>query len=311
MLIGASEADITPDFHVELSGFASRRQPCAGIAEPIFARCIYLKSGDEQLLWIVADVIAFDPTFVDEFREWAQRKLKLQPHQVLLAATHTHSAPATIHLTGAGQYSERFVAMLRQRLEQVACAASKSTQRCDVISARSIYDLTIDRRNKPTKHVDNRATTIAFRKPHGGEFIAAVLNYTMHPVSLGHVETCIHPDWCGGASRGLSQSLPGNPVGLVTNGAAGNQNPPMHGAFREQVAGWGEKIARSTTTGLPNSHAEPDVLRVKSEHVTLPLDWKEGSHPIPPTFTFDNQYFQFGSDVHNSISCIVDWKPVS
>ena len=34
MKAGAAEADITPDFAVELSGFALRTQPAVGVLEP-------------------------------------------------------------------------------------------------------------------------------------------------------------------------------------------------------------------------------------------------------------------------------------
>ncbi|MDG6146387.1 hypothetical protein NF717_12155, partial [Lactococcus formosensis] len=74
-------------------------------------------------------------------------------------------------------------------------------------------------------------------------FSAAVLNYTMHPVSLGHVDRRISPDWCGAASRALSESLPGKPIALVSNGAAGNINPPAVDQGQDVVRGWGERVA--------------------------------------------------------------------
>jgi hypothetical protein len=37
--VGAAEVDITPKFEVELCGFALREQPCAGVLDPIVARC--------------------------------------------------------------------------------------------------------------------------------------------------------------------------------------------------------------------------------------------------------------------------------
>src|SRR5439155_21304118 len=102
MNVGAAEIDITPDFPVDLSGFASRTQPSVGVLEPIFARAMYLDDGGEKLLWIACDVVALERTFIDDFRAWAGRELQLKPHQVLLSATHTHSAPATIHLNACG-----------------------------------------------------------------------------------------------------------------------------------------------------------------------------------------------------------------
>jgi len=99
--VGAAEIDITPDFPVELSGFALRPQPSDGVEDPIFARALYLEHAGERLLWITCDLIAFEHDLVERFREWASAALGLDRRQVLLSATHTHTAPATIHLTAA------------------------------------------------------------------------------------------------------------------------------------------------------------------------------------------------------------------
>src|SRR5215204_6425992 len=114
MNAGAAEADITPDFEVELCGFALREQPCTGVLDPIFARGVYLDDGpDHRLLWIVADVLALDGVFVRDFRAWAAQEFCLRPEQVMLVATHTHFAPATITLNAAGAKSEPFIRWLR------------------------------------------------------------------------------------------------------------------------------------------------------------------------------------------------------
>src|SRR5690242_4438816 len=137
MNAGAAEIDITPDFVVDLSGFAAREQPGTGVLEPIFARALFLDDGDEKLLWIACDVIALERDFVEDFRVWAHRELGLRPHQVLLTATHTHAAPATIHLNACGQYSERYVELLKRKLEEVARLAAASTRRCSMTTAQS------------------------------------------------------------------------------------------------------------------------------------------------------------------------------
>src|SRR5438105_6786121 len=98
MNVGAAQIDITPDFPVDLSGYAARQQPAVGVLDPIFVRAIYLDDGDARLLWIAAEVIALPRTLVEEMRQWARRELRLEPAELLLSATHTHAAPATIPL---------------------------------------------------------------------------------------------------------------------------------------------------------------------------------------------------------------------
>src|SRR6266550_3453161 len=109
MKIGVGQIDITPDRAVELSGFAARIQPSTGTLDPIFAKCIVLEDGNARLLWLHADLIAFNETFVRDFRAWAQSSLGIDGDHVLLSATHTHSAPATVKLNGCGRMDDSYL----------------------------------------------------------------------------------------------------------------------------------------------------------------------------------------------------------
>jgi len=320
MNVGAAELEITPDFEVELCGFALREQPCAGVLDPISTRGLYLQDGSQRLLWIVADILALEGQFVADFRAWAQRELRLEAHQVLLAATHTHNAPSTINLTAAGRRSDRFVALLRERIEQIAREAFANAQPCEVVSASGRLDLAIDRRNQPSRHVDPTVWSVAFRKPNGGPFIAAVLNYAMHPVALGHGERRISPDWCGGAGTSLARSLSADnakpPVVLVTNGACGNINPPFHGASRDLVFSWGKSVADAVAEALlvapPASDPE---LRVHSARVPIAMDWHDADgvnriaehmiHVLAPKTTWPAQFVQAAQTWRETLTPLV------
>lgn len=283
MNVGAAEIDITPDFEVELSGFALRPQPSTGVLDPIAVRCVYLDDGEgARLLWIVVDVLALEPAAVDDFRAWTGQELGLRPEQVMLAATHTHNAPAVIELSAAGRRSERYAQLLRERMERVARDAVANTRPCDIVAARGHLELSIDRRNKPTKHVDPTVWALGFREAGGGPFVAAVLNYAMHPVSLGHNERRISPDWCGAAAASLRRSLAiagaTPPVAVVTNGACGNINPPFHHASPEQVFAWGRSVADAVAQSLAAAQPmEALKLIVRSITVPMPLDWQNAA----------------------------------
>jgi hypothetical protein len=274
MNVGAAEIDITPDFPVDLSGYAARLQPAVGVLEPIFARAMFLDDGDEKLLWIAADVIAFDRRFVEEFREWAERELHLQSRQVLLTATHTHFAPATINLSACGEYSAAYIDFLRPQLRQVAREAMKGQTPCDVVSASAPLNLAVDRRKKPSSHVDPVVSALGFRRD-DGTFAAAVVNYAMHPVSYGHGERRISPDWCGTVASAVSEALRGAPITLVTNGAAGNINPPATDQPPEVVIGYGRQIAETAVGALRSAKPQAARLLLRSLTVPVPLEWHD------------------------------------
>jgi hypothetical protein len=179
MNVGAAEIDVTPAVGVELSGYAARLQPAVGVLDPIFVRAIFIEDDNQRLLWLSADVIALPQAIVESFRGWARQELQLDASQVLLSATHTHAAPATISLTGCGRCSEAFLLNLRDGMKHAARQAMARPEPCRVAVVQQELRLAIDRRNMPSAHVDPIVTAVGFVRV-DGTFLAACLNYAMH-----------------------------------------------------------------------------------------------------------------------------------
>jgi hypothetical protein len=269
VIVGAAKASIAPDRIVDLSGFAARTQPMMGVLDPIHAKALYLESANEKLLWLNFDVLALSHDFVREFREWAHRELKMA--NVLLSATHTHAAPAVVSLTGCGKCDQNYLGFLQQRAQQAAREAIADTSRGELVFTLTDFPLAIDRRDKPSAHVDSILSALGWRGP-SGEFIATVLNYPMHPVSLGHVNRQASADWCGGADRSMTTALPGAPITLVTNGACGNLNPPARPVPPGECDHYGQQVASAIAEKLRISPATDASLRIAVDHVALPLE---------------------------------------
>jgi len=272
MLVGTSQIDITPEVGVELSGFARRIQPSTGILDRLYARGLYLEQDGERLLWLHADLLAVERGFVCDFREWARRSRRLEPRQVMISATHTHSGPGTIHLQEAGVYDATYVSFLRTQLEQAAVAAMAAPEPCSVAMVEGRCELAIDRRNKAAPHIDPRVAGLGFRRSNG-EYKAVITNYPMHAVALGPANRMISADMPGRTAAQLSRRLPGGPVALVTNGACGNLNPPFENVSPAQLDEWGGRVADAV---LPlfagTAPLERPVFRTVSRVVPLPVD---------------------------------------
>jgi hypothetical protein len=258
MRIGAAQIDITPSPGIELCGFALRQQPSIGLLDRLYAKCLYLENETHRLLWIHCDLIGLDRGFVKHFRRWSSEKWGLDPHQVLLSATHTHSGPAPILLAGAGEQDAHYVSALQGWFDEAARSAMSVMEACELVWGTGSLNLAIDRRHRPSAHVDPQLMAMGWRAQ-DGHYVAAVMNYAMHPVSLGHENRLISADFCGAAAMKLASLLPGDPIVLCTNGACGNLNPPALNVPPGQMRQWGEQIGDLAAECLGSADPTPDA----------------------------------------------------
>jgi len=271
MHVGTAKVDITPQGVVELSGFLARTQPSTGVLDPIFVRALHLESRGVRLLWLVAEVLGFEADFVTRFRRWASRRLGLPASHVILSATHTHAAPATMRLINAGEYEAAYVERLYRWMQDAARAAAERAGAAELVAGEAACALGIDRRGKPTKHTDPRLAALGWRRA-DGTWAAVLANYAIHNVALGAVNRKISGDVTGHAAAILEASLPGAPVVLWTIGGSGNVNPPDRDRTQAQVHAFGGRLADAARAALAAARPPGERLRVRAATMPLPLD---------------------------------------
>jgi neutral ceramidase len=274
MKVGTAQFEITPELGIDLAGFAIRPQPSTGVLDPLWIRSLYLEDGPERLLWLHADLLAFDQALADQWRHQLEAETGIPWSRILLSTTHTHSGPATIQLTGCGKVRPTYVKWLQNQARSAAKAALHGPEPCRLVAVQAACGLGVDRRDSNSAHTDPRVGAFAWQRD-DGTFKAAFVNYGMHPVCLRR--TLISADWPGQVARLLSDSLPGRPVTLVASGACGNINPPRVDVTPAQMREWGREVADSVLplllqaanhgSDLPRSR-----LRVATARVALPLE---------------------------------------
>jgi len=274
MLVGTAQVDITPQPGIELSGFAVRPQPSTRILDTLWARVLQLEDGPERLLWLHLDLLALDQGWADRLRDWIAVELGLPLSRVLVATTHTHSAPAAIRLTGCGEVEATYVSRLEQQCWEAVRSALENLEPCRLVTAQGRCGLAVDRRKFASAHTDPRAGAVGWCRD-DGTFRAVFLNYSMHPVCLR--DSCVSGDWPGEAARCLTEQLPGRPLALVSPGACGNIDPPAVGVSASQMITWGRSVAGSVIEGLlaarlGTNTAEGSALRTAATTVDLPLE---------------------------------------
>jgi hypothetical protein len=98
---GASAIDITPTkFPVVVNGMFEERT-ARGAHDPLHARCLVLDDGSTRVALVVVDSLMMPRTLLDEARKLARQSTGIPEDHILIAATHTHSAPSVMGCLGS------------------------------------------------------------------------------------------------------------------------------------------------------------------------------------------------------------------
>lgn len=116
LTFAGAAADITPAQPVALAGAVGRTARHRHVYTRLQANAIVLRGAGEQLLLLAADLLYFGPELTAAVHRCAQR-WGLHARQVVLAASHTHFAPATDRSKPLlGEVDDEYLAVLSRTL---------------------------------------------------------------------------------------------------------------------------------------------------------------------------------------------------
>ncbi len=293
---GSATVEITPPLEVGflLSAIKGQWQPFSGIRQPLKARVLLFESNGERCAWVSADLLGFSSAAFGAWFEFKQQICHaagpvVSPQNLLLTATHTHSAPETLGLTDLPRtkafatWRTELVGRLSQGLRE---AAEELAARRLGIAQTDLKGLTINRRVQEPQGVElsTFADTALVRrqadKPKDDSIWVAAftdeagkprelfVNATCHPV----YEMClpeVSPDFPGEMSAELQRmKLPAR--SLFFNGAAGNVNPLVVSAGSEPARLHGQKLAKAVADALLNlTPVEPSPFLIRHKSLRL------------------------------------------
>src|SRR5438045_2830592 len=96
MYAGAGAADFTPEPGLVLQGHLSKN-PSHAVLYPLEARAIVFRDNQAAVCIVTLDVIGIELPMTQRIRAEISAQTGIAPDHILIAASHTHCAPAMLH----------------------------------------------------------------------------------------------------------------------------------------------------------------------------------------------------------------------
>jgi len=214
--VGAAKVDVTP---------AENQLPKSydGILDHLFSRAIVIGNGTASAALITVDAGAIPDTLWQAVSKQVESELGIPATNILLTATHTHSAPGQ----QGPAYTQKIVESARLAKQRAVPARVGYGAGVSYLNVnRNIIDPKTRRWWEGPNYDGPSDKTVAVIKFENlaGEPIAVYYNYAMHGVAAGQLDL-VSGDAPGTTSKYIEDSLDDKIVALWSSGAAGDQNP--------------------------------------------------------------------------------------
>jgi hypothetical protein len=214
--VGAARVDVTPsEGELPKNSF--------GILDRLYARAIVLENGTSSAALITVDAGSVPDAIWQTVTRQVEAELGIRPANVLLTATHTHSAGAQ----RGPDYPQKIVESVRLAKQKSTPARVGFGTGLSYINVnRQIIDRKTGRWREGPNYEGASDKTVAVLKFESldGEPLAVYYNYAVHAVIAGQTDQ-ISADIPGSTSRYVEDSFDGRIVAVWSTGAAGDQNP--------------------------------------------------------------------------------------
>jgi neutral ceramidase len=239
MIIAGAASRVTNNELGTIIQGASVNQRVKYIRDNLEANALYLRDGEEAVLLVSCDLACLQPEFNAAYREAAGKAAGIDPRNVLIAGTHTHSGPSVVPTNYVKPldtaYLERLGGWIAEAAAEAAAAARPARVAWGLGHARIGYnrrccwaDGTHSMHGDTSREdftglegPDDPRHLAMFFEDEERHLIAVFHNNTSHPTSFYGADF-LSADFPGEARRYLREALGEIPV-LYFNGAFGDQ----------------------------------------------------------------------------------------
>jgi hypothetical protein len=280
---GYGESILTPSLGVELTGYGFYLERRAeSVLDDLKARAVYLEKDGARVVLVSCDLIGLTVEMSDAARRGIGAALGLPAEHVLVAATHTHTGPATMDMPGLGEADPAYVRGLVPKIVAAAERAAADAREARLTYAQETLEpIGYNRRRKSFEEIDPVLRIVHLRRRSDRLLL---LGYACHAVVLGRGRA-VSADWPGAAVRAVEE---GGDRALVLQGFCGDIDPVTNlnrwgAGTPEDLDVLGKLIAARARKSEAYAAAPVDGrIAAREKRIRLPL-------VVPPAAAIDRE----------------------
>jgi len=194
---GAAYRVVTPDPLLPVSGGMGEPRPVREKYGDLYARAVVLENNGVRIAFVSLDFLGWPGVLCDRIRQQVQG---IPAENILIASTHTHSAPDPYgfpDLNGSHgadvNYLHKVCDLAAEAVNEAVNSLRPARLRLNVARAEG----KIAYNYYAPQLYDPRCGVIQAREANGDKVIFTLVNYAIHPEVVGNSKGLLGPDLCG------------------------------------------------------------------------------------------------------------------
>lgn len=300
---GTALVDVSPkEFPVIINGMFEERVSNV-LTDPVHARAIVLDDGQTKIAVVIVDNLMMPRELLDEAKSIAHAATGIPPERMLIAATHTHSAPSVMGCLGSDK-DERYAKTLPPLIAKSIDEANKNLQPAKVghgsamapeqtATRRWIFRpdrVRVDpfgvqnmRANMhpgyqsadaigPTGPPDPEITILSLQTA-DGKPLAVLANYSMHYYGSTPVSADYFAKFCSALGKLIDPEASAKPLVILSAGTSGDSylaDYSLPKARAWTIDSYSKQLAETAFAGWKKIEHKPDA-KITMKESLLPL----------------------------------------
>ena len=257
---GAAAVDITPQDSQFLYGYPYVERYSTGVHDPLFSSALYLSDGRTEVIFVANDGIFAGKRIVQRARKRIAEAVGVPTGNIMVTATHTHSAPNTVDYVSCEsdpvvpKADPKYIQLFEDGIVAAALEAYNKAQPAQVGLAIADGTGVGTNRRDPSGPADPEVPVLMVKAAGSDGVIACMVVYSMHPTVLHEDSKLVSGDFPGMTRLYLQRHVLGAdcPV-LYHTGPEGNQSPRhvTEGNTFAEAKRLGEMLGRAIAEVIP------------------------------------------------------------